>query len=73
MGGGKKAGKKAQPAKGRKKSGNPLKRAQEEQAAAERRALGPAGAQAPDGGAFGLGAGKGPADFELPKEFKDLL
>ncbi|GGV33346.1 MULTISPECIES: signal recognition particle protein [Streptomycetaceae] len=76
MGGGaKKSGKKAQPAKGRKKSGNPLKRAQEEQAAAERRALGPgAGQQAPaQGGAFGLGAGKGPADFELPKEFKDLL
>ncbi|WP_371479375.1 signal recognition particle protein [Kitasatospora sp. NBC_00315] len=76
MGGGaKKSGKKSQPAKGRKKSGNPLKRAQEEQAAAERRALGPgAGQQAPaEGGAFGLGAGKGPADFELPKEFKDLL
>ncbi len=76
MGGGaKKSGKKAQPAKGRKKSGNPLKRAQEEQAAAERRALGPgAGQQEPaQGGAFGLGAGKGPADFELPKEFKDLL
>ncbi|MDH6578902.1 signal recognition particle protein [Kitasatospora sp. MAP5-34] len=75
MGGGaKKSGKKAQPAKGRKKSGNPLKRAQEEQAAADRRALGPGAAEAPtQGGAFGLGAGKGPADFELPKEFKDLL
>ncbi|GAA2149399.1 signal recognition particle protein [Kitasatospora kazusensis] len=75
MGGGaKKSGKKAQPAKGRKKSGNPLKRAQEEAAAAERRALGPGAAEAPaPGGAFGLGAGKGPADFELPKEFKDLL
>ncbi|BFV57136.1 signal recognition particle protein [Kitasatospora sp. CMC57] len=73
-GGGKKALKKAQPAKGRKKSGNPLKRAQEEAAAAERRALGPGAPAAPaDGGAFGLGAGKGPADFQLPKEFKDLL
>lgn len=74
-GGGKKSAKKAQPAKGRKKSGNPLKRAQEEAAAAERRALGPGGAQqAPaPGGAFGLGAGKGPADFELPKEFRDLI
>ncbi|WP_441250070.1 signal recognition particle protein [Kitasatospora sp. McL0602] len=72
-GGGKKSGKKAQPAKGRKKSGNPLKRAQEEQAAAERRALGPGETPAAPGGAFGLGAGKGPADFELPKEFKDLI
>lgn len=75
MGGGsKKSAKKAQVAKGKRKSGNPLKRAQEEAAAAERRALGPGAEQAPaQGGAFGLGAGKGPADFELPKEFKDLL
>lgn len=75
MGGGaKKSGKKAPQAKGKRKSGNPLKRAQEEAAAAERRALGPGAGQGPaDGGAFGLGAGKGPADFELPKEFKDLL
>lgn len=75
MGGGsKKSAKKAPAAKGKRKSGNPLKRAQEEAAAAERRALGPGAGQAPDqGGAFGLGAGKGPADFELPKEFKDLL
>ena len=43
------------------RSGNPAKRALEIQAAAERR--GPAGDDA-----FGL-----PEDFELPKEFKDLL
>ncbi|MFJ1755763.1 signal recognition particle protein [Kitasatospora sp. NPDC088134] len=73
MGGGsKKSAKKAPQAKGKRKSGNPLKRAQEEAAAAERRALGP-GQGAQPGGAFGLGAGKGPADFDLPKEFKDLL
>jgi signal recognition particle subunit SRP54 len=72
MGGGPGRQKKQQKqAKGKRKSGNPLKRAQEEAAAAERKAL---GGQAPvDGGAFGLGAGKGPADFELPKEIKDLL
>ncbi|MFD0409011.1 signal recognition particle protein [Kitasatospora sp. NPDC127116] len=73
-GGGKKSAKKAPQAKGKRKSGNPLKRAQDEAAAAERRALGPGAGQGPaDGGAFGLGAGKGPADFELPKEFKDML
>lgn len=72
MGGGKKSGKKAPQAKGKRKSGNPLKRAQEEAAAAERKALGP-GAGAETGGAFGLGAGQGPADFELPKEIRDLL
>ncbi|RAG81506.1 signal recognition particle protein [Streptacidiphilus pinicola] len=56
-------------AKGRRQSGNPLKRQQQAQQAAQKKTDG-----APqEGGAFGLGAGQGPADFELPKEFKDLL
>ncbi|MDI6409524.1 signal recognition particle protein [Streptomyces albus] len=66
-GGGKKKGKQKK-AKGKRQSGNPMKRKQEEQAAAERRA------QAGQGGAFGLpGAGQDPGDFELPQEFKDML
>ena len=70
MGGGpRRQAKKQSKGKGRKRSGNPLKRAAEEKAAAERRAN-PA---AQPGGAFGLGTGQGPADFQLPKEFKDLL
>ncbi len=73
MGGGpKRQAKKQGKGKGKQRSGNPLKRAADERAAAERRAAGP-GAAAQPGGAFGLGAGQGPADFELPKEFKDLL
>lgn len=72
MGGGpKRQAKKQGKGKGKQRSGNPLKRAAEEKAAAERRAAG--GAAAQPGGAFGLGAGQGPADFELPKEFRDLL
>lgn len=75
MGGGgpKRQAKKQGKGKGKQRSGNPLKRAADERAAAERRAAGPAGNGAQPGGAFGLGAGQGPADFELPKEFKDLL
>ncbi|MFJ6213188.1 signal recognition particle protein [Streptomyces sp. NPDC092296] len=71
MGGGgpKKQAKKQGKAKGKQRSGNPLKRAAEEKAAAERRA----NPEAQPGGAFGLGPGQGPADFELPKEFRDLL
>jgi len=70
MGGGAAArkGKQKKQAKGKQRSGNPLKRAAEERAAAERRAAGDgAGAGSP----FGPGASA--ADFELPKEFKDLL
>ena len=50
--------------KGARRSGNPMKRAQEN---AARR-------QDDAGGTFGLpGAGQQPGDFQLPKEFKDLL
>ncbi|WP_037607593.1 signal recognition particle protein [Streptacidiphilus rugosus] len=56
-------------AKGRRQSGNPLKRQQAAQAAEQKKQDG----AAQPGGAFGLGAGQGPSDFELPKEFKDLL
>jgi signal recognition particle subunit SRP54 len=69
MGGGvgRKKGKPQKKAKGKRRSGNPMKRQQEERAAAERKAAGP-------GGAFGLpGAGGGAEDFELPQEFKDML
>ncbi|MCK1798829.1 signal recognition particle protein [Streptomyces sp. XM4193] len=68
MGGGpgKKKGKPQKKAKGKRRSGNPMKRKEEEQAAADRKAA--------SGGAFGLpGAGEGPESFELPKEFRDML
>lgn len=66
-GGGKKKPKQQKKAKGKRQSGNPMKRKQEEQAAAERKAGG-------QGGAFGLpGAGQDAGDFELPQEFKDIL
>ncbi|GAA2137333.1 signal recognition particle protein [Streptomyces synnematoformans] len=64
-GGGKRKGKQQKKAKGRQRSGNPMKRKADEQAAAERRA----GA----GGPFGGGAEQSPQDFELPEEFKKLL
>ncbi|MFJ9432745.1 signal recognition particle protein [Streptomyces sp. NPDC101490] len=55
-------------AKGKRKSGNPMKRKAEEQAAADRRE------QAQQGGAFGLpAAGQTPQDFELPDEFKKFM
>jgi signal recognition particle subunit SRP54 len=55
-------------AKGKRKSGNPMKRKAEEEAAAARRE------QAQQGGAFGLpAAGQGPQDFELPDEFKKFM
>ncbi|MEW1698594.1 signal recognition particle protein [Streptomyces sp. NPDC093249] len=55
-------------AKGKRKSGNPMKRKAEEQAAADRRE------QAQQGGAFGLpAAGQAPQDFELPDEFKKFM
>lgn len=66
-GAGRKKGKQQKKAKGKRQSGNPMKRKQEEQEAAERRAAG-------QSGAFGLPQdGQAPEDFELPKEFKDLL
>ncbi|MBW1598174.1 signal recognition particle protein [Streptomyces sp. JJ38] len=69
MGGGgtKKKAKQQKKGKGKRQSGNPMKRREEEQAAAARRSEN-------GGGAFGLpGAGQSPEDFELPKEFRDLL
>ncbi|WP_410536206.1 signal recognition particle protein [Streptomyces sp. KL2] len=61
-----KKGKQQKKARGKQRSGNPMKRKAEEQAVAERRAAG-------QGGAFGLPGGQGPEDFELPQEFKDML
>jgi signal recognition particle subunit SRP54 len=58
-----KASAQAAKKKNRSRSGNPVKRAAEEQARAERAAAGPALPAAPE-----------PArDFELPDEFKKML
>ncbi|WP_127356469.1 signal recognition particle protein [Actinacidiphila soli] len=65
-GGGARQKKQVKQAKGKRKSGNPMKRKAEEQAAATRREQQP-------GGAFGLPPGGGADNFELPPEFKDLL
>ncbi|MEU7019757.1 signal recognition particle protein [Streptomyces sp. NPDC048717] len=54
-------------AKGKRKSGNPMKRKAEEQAAQVKRE------QAQSGGAFGLPAGQDAGDFELPDEFKKFM
>ncbi|HWM39756.1 MAG TPA: signal recognition particle protein, partial [Streptomyces sp.] len=67
MGGAGKKKKQQKKAKGKRQSGNPMKRKQEEQAAAERRAAGA-------GSAFGdTDAGQDEGNFELPQEFKDIL
>ncbi|HYJ74357.1 MAG TPA: signal recognition particle protein [Kineosporiaceae bacterium] len=77
FGGGKKSkGRTAPPArKGKAKSGNPAKRAQQEREAAQRAAAGPASGT--PGGAFGLGNGaKGtpdPASLDLPPGFEKFL
>ncbi|MDT0269345.1 signal recognition particle protein [Streptomyces sp. DSM 44915] len=64
-GAGKRKGKQQKKAKGRRRSGNPMKRQAEEQAAATRQ---------DEGGTFGIpGAGQDPGDFDLPKEFRDML
>ncbi|WP_149178915.1 signal recognition particle protein [Streptomyces sp. TRM49041] len=69
MGGGAGRQKKQQKqAKGKRRSGNPMKRKAEEQAAAERREQ-----AAQQGGAFGLPAGQPDKDFELPDEFKKFM
>ncbi|MFI6582120.1 signal recognition particle protein [Embleya sp. NPDC050493] len=68
-GAGKKKGKAPKQAKGKRQSGNPMKRKQEaaaEAARREERAANPFGLPA------GGGAG-GAADFELPEEFKNFL
>jgi signal recognition particle subunit SRP54 len=67
-GGGARKAKQQKQAKGKQKSGNPLKRAAEQKAQLERKAAGPQ-----EGAAFGPGAARIPDNFELPKEFKDLL
>jgi signal recognition particle subunit SRP54 len=65
MGGGPGRQKKQQKkGKGSRRSGNPMKRLQEEQEAAARR-------EERAGSAFGAGAD--PGNFELPSEFKDFL
>ncbi|GAA1371149.1 signal recognition particle protein [Streptomyces beijiangensis] len=51
-------------AKGKRKSGNPMKRKAEEQAAAERRE---------QGGAAGQPGAEAPQNFELPDEFKKFM
>ncbi|MEU4176060.1 MULTISPECIES: signal recognition particle protein [unclassified Streptomyces] len=58
--------KQVKQAKGKRKSGNPMKRKAEEAAAAERRE------QAAQGGAFGLPAQED-KNFELPDEFKKFM
>jgi signal recognition particle subunit SRP54 len=76
LGGGKKSkGRTAPPPrKGKAKSGNPAKRAQQEREAAQRGTAGPASAP---GGAFGLGAGAPDpaelADLQLPPGFEKFL
>ena len=69
-GGGARKPKQQKQAKGKQKSGNPLKRAAEQKAALERKAEPAPGA---NGSPFGPGAAQLPDNFELPKEFKDLL
>lgn len=80
MGGGKKArGKTAPPPrKGKAKSGNPAKRAQQEREAAQRALSGPQQPAGAPGSAFGLGGGAAPAasdpsNLELPPGFDKFL
>lgn len=68
--------KQVKQAKGKRKSGNPMKRKEEEAAAAARREQGPqADEPAAAGNPFGLPAGGGQAgqDFDLPDEFKKFM
>ncbi|GAA3864469.1 signal recognition particle protein [Streptomyces sedi] len=63
-GAGKRKGKQQKKAKGRRRSGNPMKR----QAEAE------SGGRSQESDTFGIpGAGQDPGNFELPKEFRDIL
>ncbi|MGN5637875.1 signal recognition particle protein, partial [Streptomyces sp. AC154] len=59
--------KQVKQAKGKRKSGNPMKRKAEEAAEAARRE------QAAQGGALGLPAGQEDKNFELPDEFKKFM
>ncbi|NUU21325.1 MAG: signal recognition particle protein [Streptomycetaceae bacterium] len=66
-GGGKRKGKAPKQAKGKRQSGNPMKRKQEELAAAQRR-------EERAAGGFQLpGGSDGPGDFELPDDMKKFL
>ncbi|MET7641699.1 signal recognition particle protein [Streptomyces sp. NPDC005438] len=66
-GGARRKGKQQKKAKGKQRSGNPMKRKQQEEEAAQRRS-------AQGDGVFGLpGAGQSAENFELPKEFRDIL
>jgi len=71
IGGKKGRGKTAPPRKGKAKSGNPAKRAQQQREAGQR------GATAAPGGAFGLGGGAkppvDPASLDLPPGFEKFL
>ncbi|WP_228989931.1 signal recognition particle protein [Streptomyces sp. DH8] len=60
--------KQVKQAKGKRKSGNPMKRKAEEQAAAARREQ-----AAQNGGALGLPAPQDAKNFELPDEFKKFM
>jgi signal recognition particle subunit SRP54 len=73
MGGGPGRQKKQQKqAKGKRQSGNPMKRKAEADAAQARREQ-QAQEPAQDGGAFGLPAGGGGQNFELPDDFKKFM
>jgi signal recognition particle subunit SRP54 len=73
MGGGPGRQKKQQKqAKGKRQSGNPMKRKAEADAAQARREE-QAQEPAQDGGAFGLPAGGGGQNFELPDDFKKFM
>ncbi|MFD6419650.1 signal recognition particle protein [Streptomyces sp. NPDC060194] len=66
--------KQVKQAKGKRKSGNPMKRkAEEEAAAARREQAAQGGGAANPAGAFGLPAGQPGKDFELPDEFKKFM
>lgn len=67
LGGGARQKKQQKKAKGKRQSGNPLKRAEQEKADAARRE------QQQAGGAFGLPAGQDGQNFELPDEFKKFM
>ncbi|QIQ02446.1 signal recognition particle protein [Streptomyces liangshanensis] len=70
MGGGPGRTKKKQKvAKGKQRSGNPMKRKLDEQAAATRRESG----ESSPGNAFGLPTGEPDKNFELPDEFKKFM
>ncbi|MGW7190783.1 signal recognition particle protein, partial [Streptomyces sp. NPDC054838] len=68
--------KQVKQAKGKRKSGNPMKRKEEEAAAAARREQGPQAVEPAVGGnPFGLPAGGAQPgqDFDLPDEFKKFM